>query len=303
MASREAAEQPGRWRCTRTTRSAPSTGQATLGVEIGEQVPDVDTVLVAVGGGGLCLGGRPGTGRVTTGAPGWWRWSRRPARRCTRRSRHGGAVDVQVGGVAADALGASRLGRDRVRRRSASAARRRCWSTTTRSSLLGGGCGVTARVAAEPAGATALAPADRRYVPARGRTRLCRRLRRQRGPGRPLSTASGSFRRARGRPTAGRRDRPRDAIDLARPRRARQPSAVAIEARVVPLDGGADGVVGQLLAGGRDDRAAPARGRSRCPGRRGPAGSRGSASWAPSPSVVTPPQPTSRPVASSSTAR
>ena len=88
---------------------APSPVRRPSVSEIAEQLPDVDTVVVAVGGGGLCAG-------VTRGLVG-----ARPEARVvavepeTCPTLHaalerGGPVDVQVGGVAADALGASRLG-------------------------------------------------------------------------------------------------------------------------------------------------------------------------------------------------
>lgn len=81
-------------------------GQATLGVELIDQVPDVDTVLVAVGGGGLAAGlavGLPSSVRIvaveTEGCP----------------SLHaavaaGGPTSVTPTGVAADALGAKQVG-------------------------------------------------------------------------------------------------------------------------------------------------------------------------------------------------
>lgn len=85
------------------------TGQGTLGLELAEQVPDVDTVLVAVGGGGLMAG-------VTTALAGALPGVKVvgvepelcPALRDALAAD--GPVEVSVGGVAADALGASRLG-------------------------------------------------------------------------------------------------------------------------------------------------------------------------------------------------
>ena len=110
---------------------------------------------LAVGGGGLFSGDHAGTGRVTSGCPrgrGRARVLPDPAQRPRRRS----PVDVQVGGVAADALGASRLGEIAFATASEHdttsllvdddaivAARRWLWRE--------------ARIAAEPAGATALA--------------------------------------------------------------------------------------------------------------------------------------------------
>lgn len=81
-------------------------GQGLVGREIHEQVPDADTVLVAVGGGGLlagvlaALGGRA---RVIAVEP------------VTIPTLHaamatGRPVDVDVSGLAADSLGARRIG-------------------------------------------------------------------------------------------------------------------------------------------------------------------------------------------------
>ncbi len=81
-------------------------GQGTLGREIGTQIPDIETVLVAVGGGGL-IGGIAawfaGEVRVIGVEP------------ATCPTLHaalaaGEPIDVEVGGVAADALGAARVG-------------------------------------------------------------------------------------------------------------------------------------------------------------------------------------------------
>ncbi|MCW2760984.1 MAG: threonine/serine dehydratase [Marmoricola sp.] len=154
-ASLEAASRPGVLALHAYDAWGTVTGQGTLGLEIAEQVPDADTVLVAVGGGGLIAG-------VTRGLAGT-----RPSARvvavepeaCPTLQRalgHGGPVDVAVGGVAADALGASSLGAiawDTVQEYGTSSvlvtdeaisdARRWLWRT--------------ARIAAEPAGAAALA--------------------------------------------------------------------------------------------------------------------------------------------------
>jgi len=154
-ASQEAAARPGALTLHAYDAFGTVTGQGTLGPEIAEQVPDVDTVVIAVGGGGLCAG-------VTRGLAG-----ARPEARVIavepetcptlhRALEHGGPVDVQVGGVAASALGASRLGRiafATAQEHSTASllvsdeaiidARRWLWRE--------------ARVAAEPGGATAVA--------------------------------------------------------------------------------------------------------------------------------------------------
>jgi threonine dehydratase len=87
-------------------QSAVVAGQGTIGAEIAEAVPDADTVLVAVGGGGL-IGG----------IASWFRGDVRvvgvePARCATMTAalEAGEPVTAEVGGVAADSLGAARVG-------------------------------------------------------------------------------------------------------------------------------------------------------------------------------------------------
>jgi threonine dehydratase len=81
-------------------------GQGTIGAELAEQAPDADTVLVAIGGGGL-IGGIAawygGRTRVIGVEP-----ERCPTR--TRALHAGRPVTVDVGGRAADSLGAGRAG-------------------------------------------------------------------------------------------------------------------------------------------------------------------------------------------------
>ena len=80
-------------------------GQGTLGRELMTQA-DVDTVLVAVGGGGLAAGVRLGVGpdvKLVAVEP-----KQIPTFHAALAA--GRAVDVEVGGVAADALGARRIG-------------------------------------------------------------------------------------------------------------------------------------------------------------------------------------------------
>jgi threonine dehydratase len=81
-------------------------GQGTVGVELSEQVLDADTVLVAIGGGGL-IGGVAawfqGAVRIVGVEP----------ERCPTLSEAiaaGEPVDVEVGGIAADSLGPARAG-------------------------------------------------------------------------------------------------------------------------------------------------------------------------------------------------
>ena len=171
IASREAAVLPGALALHAYDALATVTGQGTLGSEIAVQVPDVETVLVAVGGGGLLAG-------VTCGLAG-----ARPAARVVavepetcptlhRAIGHGGPVEVSVSGVAADALGASRLGSI-------------AWAVASEhhtSSLLVGDDAIVearqwlwtrTRVAAEPAGAAAFAALlSGAYVP-RDAERVC----------------------------------------------------------------------------------------------------------------------------------
>ncbi|WP_188192997.1 serine/threonine dehydratase [Nonomuraea sp. SYSU D8015] len=84
-------------------------GQGTTGLEIMEQTGGVDTVVAAVGGGGFAAG-------ITVGTEGAAPPPRivavEPQRIPTLREalRAGEPVPVEVGGVAADALGATRLG-------------------------------------------------------------------------------------------------------------------------------------------------------------------------------------------------
>lgn len=81
-------------------------GQGTSGLEISQQIPEVDTVLVAVGGGGL-----------VGGIASWFRTEVRviavepelcPTLHAARQA--GRPVDVEVGGVASSSLGAARVG-------------------------------------------------------------------------------------------------------------------------------------------------------------------------------------------------
>ncbi len=135
-------------------------GQATLGVELREQVPGLDTVVVAVGGGGLAAGlalSLPADVRLVTVEP--------TSSCCLHAALTAGRpVDVEVGGVAADSLGARRIGAlawELLERRALGvvvgdaaieAARRLLWDEL--------------RLAVEPAGATAVsALACGAYVP------------------------------------------------------------------------------------------------------------------------------------------
>ncbi|HVM08248.1 MAG TPA: threonine/serine dehydratase [Acidimicrobiales bacterium] len=126
-------------------------GQGTIALELERQAPDLDTLLVAVGGGGLIGGIAAAFGdRVrivaveTEGCP-----------TLHAALAAGEPVDIEVGGVAADSLGARRIGEV-------------CWSVRSRiaGSLLvpdAAVAGAQARLwevvrqVAEPGGATAYA--------------------------------------------------------------------------------------------------------------------------------------------------
>jgi threonine dehydratase len=139
-------------------------GQGTLGREIAEQVPDLDTLLVAVGGGGLIGGIAAWFGREVRVI------GVEPERAPTLYTslKVGSPVDVEVGGIAADSLGARRAGSlacevathfietvllvsdEEIRD-----AQRRLWEDL--------------RMVVEPGGATALAAVlSGRYHPAKG---------------------------------------------------------------------------------------------------------------------------------------
>jgi threonine dehydratase len=81
-------------------------GQGTLGSELLEQAGELDTILVAVGGGGLLAGvaaAVEGRARVVGVEP-------RTIPTLNAALAAGAPVSVEVSGVAADSLGASRLG-------------------------------------------------------------------------------------------------------------------------------------------------------------------------------------------------
>jgi threonine dehydratase len=108
-ASRAAAERPGALALHAYDSWPTVCGQGTLGLEIADQEPDVDTVLVAVGGGGLISG----VANAMAGANAAISVIGVEPVSCPTMHRalaSDGPVDVEVGGVASDALGASRLG-------------------------------------------------------------------------------------------------------------------------------------------------------------------------------------------------
>ena len=139
-------------------------GQGTCGLELVEDRPDVDTVLVAVGGGGLLAGVVAAcAGAVTIVAV---ETERTPT--LARALAAGAPVDVEVGGVAVDSLGATRIGALGFAAARASVERALLVSDDAvrdaQSKLWG-----AARIAAEPGGAAALAAlTSGAYRPARG---------------------------------------------------------------------------------------------------------------------------------------
>ncbi|HVW92166.1 MAG TPA: threonine/serine dehydratase [Devosia sp.] len=139
-------------------------GQGTVALELARQAPEVDSMLVSVGGGGL-----------VGGVAAWYRGGAKvigvePERAPTlRRALDAGQpVDVDVSGLAADSLGARRLGsnvfpivRDYladallVSDEEIAAAQRTLWDVL--------------RIVAEPGGAAAFAALlSGRYLPAKG---------------------------------------------------------------------------------------------------------------------------------------
>jgi threonine dehydratase len=138
-------------------------GQGTVGLEFEEQAPDLDTLLVAVGGGGL-IGGiaawYQGKIKIIGIEP-------EAAPTLTKALEAGRPVDAEAGGIAADSLAPRRVGElmfpvaqkfvDRVLLVSDEEiriAQEQLWRT--------------ARVAAEPGGAASLAALTaRKYIPAK----------------------------------------------------------------------------------------------------------------------------------------
>jgi len=138
-------------------------GQGTMALELSEQAPDLDTVLIAVGGGGLIAGAAAHyAGKVRLIGV-------EPVNAPTLHAAFaaGEPVDVHVSGVAVDSLGARRIGsycfglRQHIDRavlvsdEAIVAAQKRIWDVL--------------RVVAEPGGAAAMAALlSGAYVPAPG---------------------------------------------------------------------------------------------------------------------------------------
>lgn len=109
LASNAFAEESGALRSHAYDNPKVSAGAGTLAVEILERSPRVDTVVVAVGGGGLLAGvvaGLSGSGVRTVGV------EPRHCRALSAALEAGRPVDVTLDSVAADSLGAHRVSQD-----------------------------------------------------------------------------------------------------------------------------------------------------------------------------------------------
>jgi threonine dehydratase len=105
-AARKRAAETGALPCHAYDQPEVCAGQGTLGRELLAQTGGVDTILIAVGGGGLMAGvavAVEGRARVVAVEP-----ERIPTLHAALRA--GEPVDVEVSGIAADSLGASRIG-------------------------------------------------------------------------------------------------------------------------------------------------------------------------------------------------
>jgi threonine dehydratase len=105
-ASETWAQRTGALRVPAFDQNETIMGQGTLGLELSEQAPDIDTVLVSVGGGGLIAGiaawyaGRIKVVGVEPFA----------SPTLTRALEAGHPVDAEAGGLAADSLAPQRVG-------------------------------------------------------------------------------------------------------------------------------------------------------------------------------------------------
>lgn len=100
------AEESGAMRVHAYDQHETLLGQGTLAAEIAEQLPDIDTLLVAVGGGGLIAGLAAwfaGSVKIVGVEP-------ESAPTLTYALRAGAPVDAPAGGVAADSLAPQRVG-------------------------------------------------------------------------------------------------------------------------------------------------------------------------------------------------
>lgn len=105
-ASRRRAEETGALEVHAYDHELTVAGQGTMARELEEQVPDLDTVLIAVGGGGFAAGAQAwfdGRARVVCVEP-------EGSRALAAALEAGGPVDVSIDSVASDSLGARRIG-------------------------------------------------------------------------------------------------------------------------------------------------------------------------------------------------
>lgn len=108
-ASEDWARQSGALRVHAFDQDETMLGQGTIGIELDEQAPDIDTLLVSVGGGGLIAGVAAwyaGRIKVIGVEP-------LASPTLTKALEAGHPVDADAGGVAADSLAPRRIG-DRV---------------------------------------------------------------------------------------------------------------------------------------------------------------------------------------------
>ncbi|WP_411374494.1 threonine/serine dehydratase [Arthrobacter sp. MPF02] len=106
MAAVSHAQETGAVYCHAYDQPEIAAGAGTVGSEVLEQVPGLDTILVAVGGGGLMAGiaaAVEGKAKVVAVEPG-------TAPTLNAALAAGEPVDVPVSGLAADSLGARRIG-------------------------------------------------------------------------------------------------------------------------------------------------------------------------------------------------
>ena len=99
LAASEAwAKQSGAMQVHAFDQAETMLGQGTIGMELAEQAPDIDTLLVSVGGGGLIAGLAA--------------WYAEPfaSPTLTEALRAGHPVDAEAGGLAADSLAPRRVG-------------------------------------------------------------------------------------------------------------------------------------------------------------------------------------------------
>jgi threonine dehydratase len=108
-ASEDWARQSGALRVHAFDQDETMLGQGTIGIELDQQAPDIDTLLVSVGGGGLIAGVAAwyaGRIKVIGVEP-------LASPTLTKALEAGHPVDAEAGGVAADSLAPRRVG-DRV---------------------------------------------------------------------------------------------------------------------------------------------------------------------------------------------